>query len=61
MSTNSSMPDGPSRRTGPEPFVARTLSASLTVKDLERSLAWYQDVLGFISTGNMSVKGSCEL
>jgi uncharacterized glyoxalase superfamily protein PhnB len=48
MSTNSSTPDGPSRRTGPEPFVARTLAASLTVKDLERSLAWYQDVLGFI-------------
>ena len=47
MSTNSSIPDGPPRRTGPEPFVARTLSASLTVKDLERSLAWYQDVLGF--------------
>src|SRR5690242_15286684 len=48
MSTNSSIPDGPPTRTGPEPFVARTLSASLTVKDLERSLAWYQQVLGFI-------------
>jgi predicted enzyme related to lactoylglutathione lyase len=48
MSTNSSIPDGALRPTGPEPFVARTLSASLTVKDLERSLAWYQDVLGFI-------------
>lgn len=47
MSSNSSIPDGP-RRTGPDPFLARTLSASLTVKDLERSLAWYQDVLGFI-------------
>jgi predicted enzyme related to lactoylglutathione lyase len=48
MSINSSVPDDAPRRTGPEPFVARTLSASLTVKDLERSLAWYQDVLGFI-------------
>jgi uncharacterized glyoxalase superfamily protein PhnB len=25
----------------------RSLSASLTVKDLEKSLAWYRDVLGF--------------
>jgi len=25
----------------------RTLSASLTVKDLEKSLAWYRDVMGF--------------
>ena len=30
-----------------EPFLARTLSASLTVRDLEKSLAWYQDVVGF--------------
>jgi len=28
-------------------FQARTLQASLTVKDLQRSLAWYQDVVGF--------------
>ena len=48
MSTNSSIPDGAQTRPGPEPFLARTLSASLTVKDIERSLAWYQDVLGFI-------------
>ena len=26
---------------------ARALSASLTVKDLKKSLAWYRDVLGF--------------
>lgn len=30
-----------------EPFKARSLSASLTVKDVTRSLAWYRDVLGF--------------
>src|SRR5437660_8717809 len=30
-----------------EPFRGRTLSASLTVKDLEKSLAWYRDVMGF--------------
>ena len=28
-------------------FSARTLSASLTVKDLQKSLAWYHDVVGF--------------
>jgi uncharacterized glyoxalase superfamily protein PhnB len=28
-------------------FQARTLQASLTVKDLHKSLAWYQDVVGF--------------
>jgi uncharacterized glyoxalase superfamily protein PhnB len=47
MSTNSSIPDGVPKRTGPQPFLARTLSASLTVRDVEKSLAWYQDVLGF--------------
>jgi uncharacterized glyoxalase superfamily protein PhnB len=28
-------------------FVGRVLSVSLTVTDLERSLAWYRDVIGF--------------
>jgi lactoylglutathione lyase len=28
-------------------FSGRALSASLTVKDLEKSLAWYRDVMGF--------------
>ncbi len=40
MSTNSRVPET-------ESLQARTLSASLTVKDLERSLAWYRDVVGF--------------
>jgi uncharacterized glyoxalase superfamily protein PhnB len=31
----------------PAPFIATTLAASLTVKDLPKSLAWYRDVLGF--------------
>jgi uncharacterized glyoxalase superfamily protein PhnB len=31
----------------PEPLNASTLSASLTVRDLQTSLAWYRDVLGF--------------
>lgn len=29
------------------PFNASTLGASLTVKDLRKSLAWYRDVVGF--------------
>ncbi|HEV3048770.1 MAG TPA: VOC family protein [Longimicrobium sp.] len=33
--------------TQPEPFHALALSASLTVKDLQASLAWYRDVVGF--------------
>jgi uncharacterized glyoxalase superfamily protein PhnB len=31
-------------------FNASTISASLTVKDLQASLAWYRDVLGFTVT-----------
>jgi uncharacterized glyoxalase superfamily protein PhnB len=31
----------------PQPFHGRTLSASLTVKDLTKSLAWYHGVVGF--------------
>ena len=34
-------------RTKPESFRARTLTASFTVNDLAKSLAWYTDVLGF--------------
>ena len=40
-------PEGPDRRAKPESFRARDLSASLTVKDLEKSLVWYRDVVGF--------------
>jgi uncharacterized glyoxalase superfamily protein PhnB len=34
-------------RAQPETFRARSLSASLTANDLEKSVAWYRDVLGF--------------
>jgi len=34
-------------RARPETFRARTLAASLTVNDLQKSLAWYRDVVGF--------------
>lgn len=35
------------KRVSPESFRAREMTASLTVKDLEKSLAWYRDALGF--------------
>jgi uncharacterized glyoxalase superfamily protein PhnB len=35
------------KRHQPETFRARTLSASLTVKDLQKSVAWYRDAVGF--------------
>jgi len=35
------------QRSNPDSFRARSLNASLTVRDLEASLAWYRDVLGF--------------
>jgi uncharacterized glyoxalase superfamily protein PhnB len=47
MSTNSSTRAGGTERAHPESFRARALTASLTVKDLQKSLAWYRDVVGF--------------
>jgi uncharacterized glyoxalase superfamily protein PhnB len=47
MSTSSSESESRPARTQPESFRARTLAASLTVKDLQQSLAWYRDVVGF--------------
>ena len=34
-------------RVQPESFRAREMTASLTVKDLQKSVAWYRDLLGF--------------
>jgi uncharacterized glyoxalase superfamily protein PhnB len=47
MSAESSVPAGTTKRAQPESFRARTLQASLTVRDLEKSMAWYRDVIGF--------------
>ena len=47
MTEPSSRPPGAPIRAKPESFRARALQVSLTVKDLEKSLAWYTDVLGF--------------
>ena len=35
-------------RNRPESFRGRALMASLTVNDLQTSLAWYKDVVGFV-------------
>jgi lactoylglutathione lyase len=47
MTSESSVSPGTNRREQPESFRARSVSASLTVKDVEKSLAWYRDVVGF--------------
>jgi uncharacterized glyoxalase superfamily protein PhnB len=40
-----------------EPLHARSLGASLTVRDLQKSLAWYQDALGFTIDQKMERDG----
>jgi uncharacterized glyoxalase superfamily protein PhnB len=47
VSGDSSSPAGGGAAELPESFAARSLEASLTVRDLRRSLAWYRDVVGF--------------
>ncbi len=47
MISNSTVPDDAAKRAKSELFHGRTLSVSLTVKDLQKSLAWYRDVVGF--------------
>jgi uncharacterized glyoxalase superfamily protein PhnB len=47
MSNDSPAPDAADRRAQPESFRGRSLAASLTVNDLQKSLAWYRDVVGF--------------
>ena len=40
-----------------QPFSATALMASLTVKDLSRSMAWYRDVVGFTVESEMERDG----
>ena len=47
MSTNSAPTDDRAKRAQPESLRARSVSNSLTVKDLAQSVAWYRDVIGF--------------
>jgi uncharacterized glyoxalase superfamily protein PhnB len=48
MNNDSQVPVGGIKRAHPETFRGRSLMASLTVKDIRKSLAWYRDVVGFI-------------
>ena len=45
--SDSAIPAGAAKRAEPESFRARSLQASLTVKDVPASLEWYTRVLGF--------------
>ena len=47
MNTSPRDPASYKDRSGPESFRGRALSVSFTVKDLEKSLAWYRDVVRF--------------
>jgi uncharacterized glyoxalase superfamily protein PhnB len=47
MSNSSPLPAGTPARAQPESLRASELSVSLTVADLQKSLAWYRDVVGF--------------
>ena len=40
-----------------EPLQGVTLAASMTVNDLQKSLVWYQDVLGFVVDQNYDRDG----
>jgi len=50
MSENSTVPTAAitRERNKPETFRGRALMASLTVNDLQKSLTWYKDVVGFV-------------
>ena len=45
------------KRVQPESFRAREMTASLTVRDLQASVAWYRDLLGFTVDREMERDG----
>jgi uncharacterized glyoxalase superfamily protein PhnB len=55
MSTQTSTPADSTDR--PMPLDGRTLSASLTVKDVHQSMTWYHDVMGFTIDGRHEREG----
>lgn len=57
MSDNPSGNMGNTKRQQPESLRAKSLGASLTVKDLGKSVAWYRDVVGFTVDQNMERDG----
>src|SRR5687767_9781473 len=48
QSSKAPAPPGRTSRSQPETFRARSFSAALTVKDLQKSVAWYRDAVGFV-------------
>jgi lactoylglutathione lyase len=48
------------RRRQPETLRLRTAAIGLTVNDLQRSLAWYRDVLGFVVTDEWRSEGTLQ-
>ncbi len=42
------LPSWPARRRQPETLRLRAVMPGLSVTDLDRSLAWYRDILGFV-------------
>lgn len=57
MSTASPTDDGAAGHAGSESFHASALAASLTVRDVRTSLAWYRDVVGFAVDREMEHEG----
>jgi uncharacterized glyoxalase superfamily protein PhnB len=47
MTSEPELPPGAPKRAKPESLRSRALTASLTVRNLEKSLEWYRDVVGF--------------
>ena len=54
---NSSFNDNSTKGAEPSAFRGRSFAVSLTVKDLQKSLAWYTDVLGFAIDRKMEREG----
>ena len=47
MTPDTPAPEDAQQRSEPENFRGRQLSVALSVNDLEASLAWYRDIVGF--------------
>lgn len=58
MTTQSMAPAATTPHAQSEPFAATALMASLTVKDIHKSLAWYRDVVGFTVEALMEREGT---
>jgi lactoylglutathione lyase len=57
MSTNTTEHPAFVERAQPESLRGRSLMASLTVNDLQKSLAWYRDVVGFFVSDQYEFEG----